>query len=1159
MPYKSDAQRRFMHARHPEIAARWDAEIHAKKKKGKVSKMSVKGEGWLKPVIAGTVAGGLANQFPRVQDIEREHRRKAKKKGQVKKMLLPTSDDPEFDQEAAQRAFDLVMKMDDDTAEVFTNIVVSDYFEETVEQNMGALQRHLDEVIAKQLAEVKRAHLRLVSKGMDSDQAVSYAQAIALISKAVEWEEHLHPRGTGGRFRTKITHNQTKELHPKTAATLLGVDTPTHHPHNADRKLKTGERIQFQDEYRQLADFLSSVNQSTGGTGNHEVLLHFQDKNGRQFTDKITGTVPPRDMLANPDLTLIGAEAKPTTLTAGGTAFGLAGALGTQMRPSEVGVVNRAAAQGGRFADQWTNAGEAQNSNKKLYDRTAAAGQFMYQVGPPGSKTQLAGKFAEIVGNAGPQAEMVIGPTARKTAYRYRGTEKTPDSELTSAYKQAIEQGKQSEGGGGGLNQMVARRKELAGRAPTWEERELGRRAVVQNLRETLPSQQLYALQLASGNTPPSEGVMINADGQLSTQAIGYADDHYVPFNLKHLKGLKGGEYIRTRSAGGLTAEDVYTGLVSGARQVTVTSRSGTFTMEFQPDFRGGRRHNDKARRMTRRYEQILDAVQSGQVERAQIPPEIKAQIARQVREENAGEGNVTIRNIIKEREKEYRADPELSDVDEMAARHLSIARGFEDNSPESKAFIRQRLNDLQRKKQVNWQLNGDGYEAALTALAEQFPYYIKVRSTVLDDEDKTSLERDKGYVEPGRNRPTAAQGQGLFGTEINRGLKREGLGASTASRADYQRGRFEHRVSPQTEGGGDTTPEGEKKSGEKADTKQFVHQVARGIKHREAADSLFDAMQSPMIGQETRDAYDWLKDRDQFNRMMETPEGPAAVDQLVEAMTPDMSKFPSAVQNAARAWKMSGTAIGDEKFVAGRYPPTPVTFTGPAYQKGGALEAQQAEFRRVNSAYGRSLKFGGNIGSLDESQLRQEHDALVGVLRAIRSNPELVQATNSQGAEVRRQIAAEFYDSQAPDAVATLMKSPEQIEHKMEHIQRMRSLKSVGAWPEGTDFQHTARAPSAALNQAQPAQGIFDQSGDIVDAEVVEEPANVTEKMRTQVDALARDARSRLVLKPEAQWTDADYELDSAVNDYMENTPEDTGGLTAAWENLFELRRRSD
>lgn len=33
MPYKSDAQRRFMHAKHPDIAAKWDQEIRSKKKK----------------------------------------------------------------------------------------------------------------------------------------------------------------------------------------------------------------------------------------------------------------------------------------------------------------------------------------------------------------------------------------------------------------------------------------------------------------------------------------------------------------------------------------------------------------------------------------------------------------------------------------------------------------------------------------------------------------------------------------------------------------------------------------------------------------------------------------------------------------------------------------------------------------------------------------------------------------------------------------------------------------------------------------------------------------------------------------------------------------------------------------------------------------------
>lgn len=36
MPYKSDAQRKFMHAKHPEIAKKWDAESRSKKKGGKV-------------------------------------------------------------------------------------------------------------------------------------------------------------------------------------------------------------------------------------------------------------------------------------------------------------------------------------------------------------------------------------------------------------------------------------------------------------------------------------------------------------------------------------------------------------------------------------------------------------------------------------------------------------------------------------------------------------------------------------------------------------------------------------------------------------------------------------------------------------------------------------------------------------------------------------------------------------------------------------------------------------------------------------------------------------------------------------------------------------------------------------------------------------------
>jgi hypothetical protein len=37
MPYRSPKQRRFMHAKHPDIAARWDREYGGKVVKGKKS------------------------------------------------------------------------------------------------------------------------------------------------------------------------------------------------------------------------------------------------------------------------------------------------------------------------------------------------------------------------------------------------------------------------------------------------------------------------------------------------------------------------------------------------------------------------------------------------------------------------------------------------------------------------------------------------------------------------------------------------------------------------------------------------------------------------------------------------------------------------------------------------------------------------------------------------------------------------------------------------------------------------------------------------------------------------------------------------------------------------------------------------------------------
>ena len=43
MPYKSEKQRKFMHAAHPDIAERWDAEMHEhRQEKAKSHKNKVK-------------------------------------------------------------------------------------------------------------------------------------------------------------------------------------------------------------------------------------------------------------------------------------------------------------------------------------------------------------------------------------------------------------------------------------------------------------------------------------------------------------------------------------------------------------------------------------------------------------------------------------------------------------------------------------------------------------------------------------------------------------------------------------------------------------------------------------------------------------------------------------------------------------------------------------------------------------------------------------------------------------------------------------------------------------------------------------------------------------------------------------------------------------
>lgn len=61
MPYASDKQRRYMHARHPKIAARWDREIKAQRVRKGIKRDLALG------LATGTIGGIAANQLPQNQ------------------------------------------------------------------------------------------------------------------------------------------------------------------------------------------------------------------------------------------------------------------------------------------------------------------------------------------------------------------------------------------------------------------------------------------------------------------------------------------------------------------------------------------------------------------------------------------------------------------------------------------------------------------------------------------------------------------------------------------------------------------------------------------------------------------------------------------------------------------------------------------------------------------------------------------------------------------------------------------------------------------------------------------------------------------------------------------------------------------------------------
>jgi hypothetical protein len=542
----------------------------------------------------------------------------------------------EFDSTVAEAIFQTVMKMDHDEAVGFALLVLGDSLHLDSLVHQTAIAKAFHATALRRIGELTgRLAQAAVSKGLQGEPMEAELAAVEQLAKAFdassysseararrarEQQRDLH----SGRFvvqHERIQHTLTEPA-PDVLAAKLGIPPPA-------GRFTDRQRAEYQAAYHQVAGLIAPYARLPKGEG----VLHLVYSDGSEDLQELpvggerlgTARGPGPGLDPGRKLTAVKVSVVPSP-DAPGAAFSTLDALGM---PRAGAVASGAFAAGGalntetlrdEFGPEWNrhDAGDEFNPLSRVFRRLGAgsklASDTLGGAAPP--KLQMALALGQHAGSYGPEAQQVFGPMADRAAYRYRGTERPVDPRLSTAVESLQRDPRYPRPAK--REMMIHGAETDAGWSPS---------GVLAYFRSRLPRSELNTLQRRSGAIPPSEGVVFDRNGRPVTQAVGYGDDHYLPFNLRHLSKLRGGEYVRTRTFGGPTTEDVYTGLMTGARALTVVSHNGTYTMEFDPSFKGGRRYNDKAGRMVSRYGQLLDAVRNGQVS-APIDPSRMAELA---------------------------------------------------------------------------------------------------------------------------------------------------------------------------------------------------------------------------------------------------------------------------------------------------------------------------------------------------------------------------------------------------------------------------------------------------------------------------------------------------------------------------------------------------
>lgn len=620
-----------------------------------------------------------------------------------------------------------------------------------------------------------------VSKGLDMlEEYVSKD----LIGAALSFFNRNHPRDDKGRFIRQNTENH-------------------------------GEAQSYVNRWKQV----KLVDDDT------PVVLHFTGADGKQahevarvkdFHDKLG------ELRADPDRTLTGVALDRRSIPKGSmndmqhAAFdAMSSFTGADGAPVAATMARALPYDGDTPRNQSGNAADWNRpsgpGDRKSYRRLQLTGRALESVSVPGSTASTVGSMARLIGDLGPEAEKVLGPGVRRTAYRYRGTERRPDrgivqeveqaqriaaalsSSKEGAREQAIEAiGRQATGRGDQPSLAVAAHyvdRKYSG----WEQDQLelamrGDTAVI-GLLEAVPNEKLAAISIEAGELPPSQGVIIDADGDIVSQAQGFNGDHYLPFDLKNLADLHGGQYVRTRAAGGPTTEDIYTGLLSGARQVQVVSNSGVYTVEFDPDLRGGRRYTDKAQRMIGRYSKLLAAIEGGKLYETDIDATRRSELRLKAYEQMGWDPELgaeqykallkkeRLKATVNQEDEEALFERAVAEVAEAERNQMQAGRPGHTTASRAKV-IEDTLFEMRSQENADkvraMVLDGKGYAAALKTLKQEFPFFIRdVRYEAVQDfaeGRRTRLpeamspnphSRDKGYTDPGQTNPRSTLSPG--------------------------------------------------------------------------------------------------------------------------------------------------------------------------------------------------------------------------------------------------------------------------------------------------------------------------------------------------------------------------------------------------------------